>query len=100
MNEPIISKKGNGKIIIVVGGTREAAYQELKRIANGNGIVRRKFYDEVILDGYPFMAIGGEPEDVCFLRAVGFDVKIRTVEETLISKEMWRRINHVRSTNL
>jgi hypothetical protein len=83
--------------VIIIGGTREAAYQELKRIASGNGVVRREWHDEVVLGGYPFMAIGGSPEDVCFLRGAGFNVKIRTVEEAGISEAMWGRIRHVRS---
>jgi hypothetical protein len=99
MSKTIISKDDR-KTIFIVGGTREAAYQELKRITSGNGVVRREFHDEVTLGGHPFMAIGGASEDVCFLRAAGFDVAIRTIEEAGISEEMWGRIRHVRSTNL
>jgi len=86
------------KTIFIVGGTREAAYLELKRIASGNGVVRQYWHDEVMLGGHLFMAIGGKADDVCFLRAAGFDVAIRTIEDALISEEMWGRIRHVRST--
>ena len=87
----------NSKTIFIIGGTREAAYQELKRIASGNGVIRQYWHDEVVLGGHRFIAIGGKPEDVCFLTGAGFDVVIRTVEEAGISEAMWGRIRHVRS---
>jgi len=92
-----ISRDNKKTTIIYVGGTREAAYQELKKIASDDGVVRHEWHDEVVLGGYPFVAVGGGPEDVCFLRGAGFDVKIRTVEDAGISEEMWGRIRHVRS---
>lgn len=86
------------KTIVIVGGTREAAYQRLKRIASGDGIVRRDFYDEAEIDGNRILAMGGSEDDVCWLVGLGFCIKrIITVEPNGISEKMGKRINHVRS---
>lgn len=89
------------KTIVIVGGSLAAALEQLKEMAPNDGIVSRDFYHEVEWDGHlRIMAIGGSPDDVCFLRDAGFGCKIKTVEDEGISEEMWRRICHVRSTEL
>ena len=87
------------KTIVIVGGTREAAYQRLKRIVSNDGVVRYDFYDEITLDGHRIMAVGGGHDDMCWLRSVGFDVEIITVENDGISEAMWGRIRQIRSTS-
>lgn len=86
------------KTIIIIGGTREAAYKKLEETARNDGIVHHDWYHEAEVDGYRLMAIGGEAEDVCFLVGAGFQgVEIVTVEEEAISEPMWGRIRTVRS---
>jgi len=89
------------KTIVIIGGTRTAALNRLKKIAPDNGVMHRDWYDEVALDGHHIMAFGGEPENICWLRALGAGniAEIITVEDAGISEEMWGRIRHVRSTN-
>lgn len=86
------------KTVIIIGGTREAARERLNRIARDDGVVHREWHDEATVDGCRIVAVGGEPEDECFLRGAGFaDVEIITVGAG-ISEAMWRCIRHVRST--
>lgn len=86
------------KTIVIIGGTRKAAYERLKQVAGNNGIKRREDFHEAHLDGHRLVAFGGSAEEVCLLRALGFGVEIVTVGDG-ISEEMQRRINHVRSAN-
>lgn len=87
------------KIIFIIGGTRELARQRLERIASDNGICRHDFYDELVRDDARIVALGGEAENVCYLRSAGFGVEIITVGNDGISEAMQRRIRHVRSTS-
>ena len=92
------------KTIVIIGGTRTAALNRLKKIAPDNGVIHRDWYDEVELDGHRIMSFSGGPDDVdniCWLRALGAGniAEIITVEDAGISEEMWGRIRHVRSTN-
>jgi hypothetical protein len=88
------------KTIVIVGGTREAALKRLRKMMPNDGIIRNDFFDEVALDDHRVMAIGGGPDDVCWLRDVGFaGVEIITVGDDGISEAMWGRIRQIRSTS-
>lgn len=91
--------KNNRKTIVIVGGTREAACQRLKRIAPNDGIMRREWYDEVTLDNHCIIALGGEIENVCFLIALGYNriSEIIVVNEDGVSEKMRSEIRFVRS---
>lgn len=87
--------------VVIVGGTYQAAQEELKSIYSRIGAAMKKgeFTTEATVDGRRIVAMGGSRKDVCWLRELGFHIeKIIVVEPDLVSEEMGKRINHVRST--
>lgn len=89
------------KTIVIVGATYQLALEELTRMCQNNNakIKESAFTSEALIDGQPVIAMGGAPEDVCWLRELGFHIeRIDVIEPHLISEPMGKRINHVRST--
>lgn len=90
------------KTIVIIGGTYQAAREELENLCTQarTTMEASEFIAQAIIDNQRLVAIGSSRDDVCWLRGIGFrDVEIITVEPELISSEMQKRINHVRSTN-
>jgi len=89
-------------MIVIVGPNFQIALEELQRLCHENGnarIKRSSFTAEATIEDQLYIAMGGRPKDVCWLRDLGFHVnRIDVIMPHLISEPMTRRINHVRST--